>query len=84
MRWPKYWSRLTFPSPGDLPDPGNEPSSLASPALAGGFFTTTPPGKPWRVSSTKFSFRCVPQNTDMHDISGIELGGFLVFVCLFY
>ena len=33
----KYWSRLPFPSPGDLPDPGIEP---ASPALAGGFFTT--------------------------------------------
>jgi len=34
---------LPFPSPGDLPDPGIEPQS---PALAGGFFTTTPPGKP--------------------------------------
>ena len=31
------WSRLPFPSPGDLPDPGIEPVSLASPALAGGF-----------------------------------------------
>ena len=28
-------------SPGDLPDPGIEPVSLASPALAGGFFTTS-------------------------------------------
>ena len=27
-------------SPGDLPDPGFEPESLVSPALAGGFFTT--------------------------------------------
>ena len=33
-----YWSRLPFPSPGDLPDPGIKP---ASPALAGGFFTTS-------------------------------------------
>ena len=30
----KYWSELPFPSPGDLPHPGTEPSS---PALAGGF-----------------------------------------------
>ena len=30
----------------DLSDPGIEPASLASPALAGGFFTTVPPGKP--------------------------------------
>ena len=36
----EYWSGLPYPSPGDLPDPGIEPKSLASPALAGGFFTT--------------------------------------------
>ena len=35
----EYWSGLTFPSPGYLPDPGIEPASLPSPALAGGFFT---------------------------------------------
>ena len=39
----KHWSGLPFPSPGDLPDPGIEPRSLA---LAGGFFTSEPPGKP--------------------------------------
>ena len=39
----EYWSRLPFPSPGDLPDPGIEP---VSPALAGRFFTTEPPDKP--------------------------------------
>ena len=36
----EYWSGLPCPSPGDLPDPGMEPTSLGSPALAGGFFTT--------------------------------------------
>ena len=41
-----YWSRLPFPPPGDFPDPGIEPESLASFALAGGFFTTEPSGKP--------------------------------------
>ena len=30
-----------FSTPGDLPDPGIEPASLPSPALAGGFFTTS-------------------------------------------
>ena len=37
----EYWSGLPSPPPGDLPDPGIKPSSLTSPALAAGFFTTT-------------------------------------------
>ena len=41
----EYWSGLPFPAPGDLPIPGIKPESLASPALAGGFFTNAPPGK---------------------------------------
>ena len=36
-----YWSGLTFLPPGQLPDPGIELMSLMSPALAGGFFTTS-------------------------------------------
>ena len=36
----EYWSGLPFPSPGDLPNPGTEPASLASPAPADGLFTT--------------------------------------------
>ena len=45
MEFPRqeYWSGLPFPSPGDLLDPGIE---SVSPALAGGFFTTEPLGKP--------------------------------------
>ena len=34
----EYWSGLPFPPPVDLPDPEIEPNSLASPALADGFF----------------------------------------------
>ena len=41
-----YWSRLPFPAPGDLLNPVTEPTSLAFPALAGGFFNTEPPEKP--------------------------------------
>ena len=36
----EYWSGLPFPPPGELPDPRVEPASLASRALAGGFFAT--------------------------------------------
>ena len=39
------WVAMPSP-PGDLPDLGTEPMSLASPALAGGFFTNATPGKP--------------------------------------
>ena len=35
----EYWSELSCPPPGDLPDPGIKPASLVSPPLAGGFFT---------------------------------------------
>ena len=38
----EYWSGLPFPSPGDLPRPRIK---SPFPALAGGFFTTEPPGK---------------------------------------
>ena len=52
----KYWSGWPFPTPGDLPDPGIEPTSLASPALAGGFFTTDLPGKPEVYTPSKSSY----------------------------
>jgi hypothetical protein len=41
----EYWSGLPFALPGDLPNPGIRPVSVTSPASAGGFFTTEPPGK---------------------------------------
>ena len=37
----EYWSGLPWPPPGDLPDPGIELVFLTSPALGGGFFTTS-------------------------------------------
>ena len=40
----EYWNGLPFSTVGDLPDPGIEPTSLASPALAS--LPLAPPGKP--------------------------------------
>ena len=48
----EYWSWLPCPPPGDLPDPGIEPVSLMSPALAGGFFTT---GATWETRSYAYT-----------------------------
>jgi len=47
----KYWSGLPFPSPGDLPNPGMEPTS---PELTGRFFTSEPPEKPWVGLNNKY------------------------------
>ena len=43
--FPMY-SSILAPAPGDLPDPRMDPTSPLSPALAGGFFTVVPAGKP--------------------------------------
>ena len=46
----EYWSGLPFPSPGDLPNPGIQPES---PALAGRFLATEPPGLGLNISNTE-------------------------------
>ena len=59
MRFPRqgYWSGLPFPPSEDLLGSGIEP---VSPAMAGGFFTTKPPGKPTRLknASSHIHIRC--------------------------
>ena len=52
-----YWSGLPFPPPGNLPDPGIKPSSLRSPALAGGFFTTS---TTWEAYFYYYSIKGIP------------------------
>ena len=46
----EYWSGLLCPHAGDLPNPGTEPESFMSPALAGGFFTTGTTWEAWIFS----------------------------------
>ena len=62
---------LPFPSPGDLPNPEVNSVSFLSPALAGGFFTTVPPGKPQHIGEllkffliTLTNFKCHSKNHD--------------------
>ena len=67
----EYWSGLPFPSPENLPHPGIEPRP---PALAGGFFTTEPPGEPlgW-VAASLFSslyMRVAPLGRDSQICAG--------------
>ena len=61
-----YQSGLSFPSPGDLPDPGIKPMSLA---LASGFLTIEPPGKHQEMMK---SFKKILV-TNSHDFKTLEL-----------
>ena len=42
----EYWSGLSCPPPGDLPDPGIKPTSLESLVLTSRFLPLAPPGNP--------------------------------------
>ena len=66
----EHWHGLLFPLPGDLSDPGIEPISPASPALADRFFTTSPPGKsmlaPWSMPECEEKLRGCKSFTNYH------------------
>ena len=68
MEFPRqeYCSGLLLPTPGDLPNPGIEPVSLASPALAGSFFLPlSHQGNPLKVyNNVKKTFRTYSENLD--------------------
>ena len=50
----EYWSGLPFPSPGDLPEPGNEPRS---PAFQADTLPSEPPGKPNRHLTSEITVK---------------------------
>ena len=71
-----YWGGLPFYPPGDLPDPGIKSASLASPVLAGGFFTTASPGLPgpgWPDENQK-SWLIVQQGLEARNKVPLALG----------
>ena len=51
------WSGLPFPPPGDLSDPGREPTSVRSPAWIGGFFTIS---TTWEALNLFYSPKILP------------------------
>ena len=70
----EHWSGLPFPSPGDLPHPGLEPTFLTSPSLAGVFF---PASATWEahvsfyipisdVSESSSCFKSLPTSSIDH------------------
>ena len=78
--WQEYWSGLSCPSPGDLSNPGIEPMSLMSPALANVFFTTSATWKSQQiinVKSLQLPFKKIRKyrtlNTKFHELPGVPL-----------
>ena len=67
----EYWSGLPSPSPRHLPDPGIEPTS---PAFAGRFFTTEPPGEPQNVTAAATAKLCQSCPTLCNSIDGSPPG----------
>ena len=65
----EYWSRSRFPSPGDLPNSGMEPTSPESPVLAGRFFTIDPPGKPMGKCRRREKPLCLAQSVGLSQTS---------------
>ena len=73
----KYWSGLPFPPPGDLPYTGIKPASLSSPALAGGFFTTSLEGSYlfWTLMMMMCQGRFIACNKCTALVKNVENGG---------
>ena len=73
----EYRSGLPFPPPGDLPNPGIEPTSVIASALAGGFFTTEPPvkhlweGRKYNFKSSQVALVVKNPPANEGDIKGI-------------
>ena len=74
---PKYWHRLPFPSPGDFSNPEINP---VSPALACGFFTTAPPGKPDHI----FTYHLHNIYTFFPKMAEVSSGFILYVIIIFY
>ena len=65
----EYWSGLPFPPPGDIPNPGIEPMSPASPAVAGGFFTAVTPGKPIKKKKRGYCMNIdIPESLETQNV----------------
>ena len=79
----EFWSELSLPLPGNLPDLGMEPVSLLPPALAGRFFTTVTPEEPLftldgpqlLISFQIALLRCVVRISNMtHGAASLQYG----------
>ena len=73
----EYWSRLPCPPPGYLPNPGIQPTSLRSLALAGRFFTTSATWKAQLRYSSSKKFSLLPHlPTDSISFSSVSINDF--------
>ena len=71
----EYGSGLPLSPPGDLPDPGTEPTSLISPALAGRFFTTSATWEAPRLSGNVLISKLTNRMSEVQSTSACEQAG---------
>ena len=72
----EYWSGLPCPPPGDLPNPGIEPVSLTSPALAGRFFTIS---ATWEVQRLSLGVCWATRNNGHRVLGNLHVLTYLTF-----
>ena len=82
----EYWSGLQCPSPGDLPNSGIKPTSVMSPALAGGFFTI---GATWEALASCLLNDCILKVTYLKHGNFFQLywgitGKAKLYVCIYF
>ena len=68
-----YWGGLPCPPPGHLPDLGIEPASLASPALAGRFFTISTTREAHIDTYNKINLRNIKLHENTDPIRSMDL-----------
>ena len=61
----EYWSGVPFSPPGDLLDPGIEPTSLTSPLSAGDFFTTS---TTWEACCNIYIYQIITCILNLHNV----------------
>ena len=65
----EYWNGLPFPSPGDLPNPGIETTSVMSSVSAGRFFYLQDPNGGQQQGNALVNWEYIPQSVPFHTFS---------------
>ena len=80
----EYWSGLPFPLPGGLPGPGIKSTSLATPALAGRFFTSWATGEAQKEASSSREWLLGTRETKQDPAGPFKVQKLLFVSCVWF